>query len=259
MEKIKCAIVDDEQHAIDSLQRVLTMYCPQAVVTAVYSNPERFLEDRSRQEEIDLLFLDIEMVPYSGFRLLQQLHAAWEGLPFDVIFQTAFDQYALKAIQNNALDYLLKPVMPEEVMQAMQRWEKKNYRSFHPLQWSQLHENLKAEEELPDRIALPNLEGYFVVKIADILRCEADRNYTRLMDRQGQVHLVCRSLKEFEGILSPYGFLRVHHSHLIHPEAVVKILREGGGTLVLSDQARIVITKNKEAVMEKLFAGIRKV
>lgn len=259
MEKIRCVIVDDEQHAIDSLQRILSTYCPQVQVKAVYTNPERFLADKEVQKELDVLFLDIEMVPFSGFRLLQHLHSAWESLPFDVIFQTAFDQYALKAIQHNALDYLLKPLMAEEVMNSLQRWEEKRYRHFHPLQWAQLEENLQSEKELPERIALPNQEGYFVVRIGDILRCEADRNYTRLMDRQGQVHLVCRSLKEFEGILEPYGFLRVHHSHLIHPEAVVKILREGGGTLVLSDQARIVITRNKEAVMEKLFAGIRKV
>jgi two-component system LytT family response regulator len=259
MEKIKCAIVDDEDHATDTLQSLLQTYCPQVEIVGIYHKPGDFLNDREVQSRLNLLFLDIEMSPFSGFWLLQELHQSWRQLPFDVIFQTAYDQYALKAIQNNALDYLLKPIMPVELQKAVRKWEDKRVRHFHPLQWRQLEENLKEPQKLPEKIALPNQEGYFILEITNILRCEADRNYTHVKDRSGQTHLVCRSLKEFEQILEPYGFLRVHHSHVIHPDAVVKILREGGGTLVLTDQARVVITKNKEGVMEKLFERIKKV
>ncbi|HYG40644.1 MAG TPA: LytTR family DNA-binding domain-containing protein [Cytophagales bacterium] len=257
--EIKTIIVDDEQHALDSFVKIAEITCPEIKVVATFTKPDALLEHLVKEENPDLLFLDIEMTPYSGFRLVELLQEKNKSLPdFDIIFLTAYDQYAIKAFGYNALDYLLKPLIPEDLKKALEKWKQKKYKHFHPIQWEQLHYYMTNQGKVQDRIALPTLEGYEIIHCNDIIRCEADRNYSHIFTKNGASHIVCRSLKEVENILCNHSFLRIHHSHIINPAYVLKILKIDGGSVEMTDGTQVRITRNKEENMEKLFGGIRK-
>lgn len=257
--EIKTIVVDDEQHAIDSFVKIAEIICPELKVVAKFTRPDLFLEHLINEEHPDLLFLDIEMTPYSGFKLVELIQEKNKnGFDFDIIFLTAYDRYAIKAFSYNALDYLLKPLIPADLEKALEKWKQKKQKNFHPIQWKQLHYYLNNQGKAQDRIALPTLEGYEIIHCNDIIRCEADRNYTHIFTKKGVSHIVCRSLKEVENILCNHSFLRIHHSHIINPAYVVKILKIDGGSIEMIDGTQVRITRNKEENMEKLFGGIRK-
>lgn len=256
---INIIIIDDEQHAIDAFTEVVSEYTDAISTLDTFSNPEHFLQNVHQYENLDILFLDIEMVPYSGFQLLNLLLEKYnKQLPFDVIFVTAYHQYAVQAFNYNALDYLLKPLMKDDFERVIQKWQEKENKFLHKDQWEQLKYLLNNNESVPDRIAIPNIEGYTLLPFDHIVRCEADRNYTHIIDKELKKHTVCRTLKEVEHLLERQGFLRVHHSHIINPKYVQRVLKESGGTLEMTDDSRIIITKNKEQNMETLFRTIRK-
>ncbi|MBT1707389.1 LytTR family DNA-binding domain-containing protein [Fulvivirgaceae bacterium PWU5] len=256
---INAIIVDDEQHAIDSFIKIAGMAHPDLQVIAAYTRPEAMLKHLHEGSLPDLLFLDVEMSPYSGFRLLEILQErSVTPLPFDVIFLTAYDQYAIKAFRYNALDYLLKPLLEDELRNTVNRWMQKKHKQLHPVQWGQLSHYLNRAETVPDRMAIPTLEGYEIVLFEEIVRCAADRNYTHIVMQNRQSHTVCRTLKEVESVLIDHDFLRVHHSHVIHPRFVTKILKADGGTVEMTDGTQIRITRNKEEYLEKIFFSIKK-
>ncbi len=259
MEKIKAIIIDDEQHAIDTFKMIAAAACPILDVKGAYTNPVWFLNQAADDGDIDILFLDVEMVPYSGFKLLENLQQKYQGqLPFDVIFLTAYDQYAIQAFGYNALDYLLKPLMAPELQTAIQRWQNKNFKQLHAAQLKQLKLFLSMPDVKPDRMALPTLDGYEIIHFKDVIRCEADRNYTHIIDNAFNPHVACRTLKEVEALLGAHGFLRVHRSHIINPNFVIRILKEAGGTLEMIDKTKITITQNREEVLHQLFNQIKK-
>ncbi|WP_257669875.1 LytR/AlgR family response regulator transcription factor [Parapedobacter tibetensis] len=259
MDTIKAIIVDDEHHAIDSFRAIAMEACPNVDIINAYENPERFINCMDEDGNFDILFLDVEMVPYSGFKLLENLRIKYaDELPFDVIFLTAYDQYAVQAFGYNALDYLLKPLMPQDLQKSICKWETKGHKRLHAAQLEQLTAFLSTPTVKPDRMAIPTLDGYEVIHFRDIIRCEADRNYTHIIDRDFKHHVACRTLKEVEHLLSNHGFIRVHHSHMINPNFVIKILKESGGTLEMIDHTKIAITKNREDTLRQLFYQIKK-
>lgn len=256
---IKIVIIDDEQHAIDAFREVILEYGSDIEIIKTFNNPETFLEQSEQYEDIDILFLDIEMVPYSGFNLLNLLIEKYnKSLPNDVIFATAYDQYAIQAFNYNALDYLLKPLMVSDFERVIIKWQEKENKYLHKDQWEQLKYLISRRDAEPDRIAIPNIEGYTLLPFEEIIRCEADRNYTHIYDKSYKKHIVCRTLKDVEKLLEDHGFLRVHHSHIINPKCVVRVLKESGGTLEMSDGTRIIITKNKDLNIQSLFSTIKK-
>ncbi len=129
---------------------------------------------------------------------------------------------------------------------------------MHKDNWEQLKYLISNKDKVPERIAIPNIEGYTLLPFNQIIRCEADRNYTHIYDNELKKHTVCRTLKDVECLLEEQGFLRVHHSHIINPKFVIRVLKEGGGTLEMADGSKIVITKNKEINIETLFNNIKK-
>ena len=256
---IHTIIIDDEQHAIDAFLDVASRSEAPIKVVASFSNPEDFISKVDEFQTIDILFLDIEMVPYSGFKLLSLLMDKYgKQLPFDVIFITAFDQYAIKAFSYNAQDYLLKPLMDADFEKTIDKWLQKESRFLHKDSWEQLLHIISNRQEKPDRIAIPHAGGYTLLPVEDIVRCEADRNYTHIIDKNHHTHTVCRTLKNVEVLLSEHGFLRVHHSHIINPHYVTQLLREAGGILEMADGAKVMITKDKETNMALLFNNISK-
>jgi two-component system, LytTR family, response regulator len=244
---IKAIIVDDEKHCRETLSILLERHCPEVKVLAECSSAELGLE-AIRKHRPDLVFLDVEMPQMNGFELLQQL----EDIPFKVIFATGYDEYAIKAIRFSALDYLLKPVDKEELKKAVA----KAGNHQEPKREAQLDILLQKLHPKPaglQKIALPTLEGFELVPLEAIIKCESDSNYTHVFLKAGKKLLVSRTLKEIEELLKDHPFLRVHHSHLINLNEIVQYVRGEGGYVVMSDGSSVNVSRSRKEALLKVF------
>jgi two-component system LytT family response regulator len=233
-------IIDDEMHCVNVLKNLITKVHPDYKITGTFSNSIKGLEYLQAHSP-DLLFLDIEMPNLNGFALLDKILP----IDFDIIFTTAYDQYAIRAFQYSAINYLLKPITEKSIVQALSNWEKRRKKT-NPEQWDLLRHNLKGTVKDLSKIALPTGDGYRIVEIKDIVRCESDNNYTNFFFYDGNKLLICRTLKEIEEMLQDYGFLRMHQSHLINPQFVKGILKRDGGTVIMKDDKEIPVSRQKK-------------
>ncbi|MEZ0607231.1 LytR/AlgR family response regulator transcription factor [Fibrella sp. WM1] len=246
-------LIDDEKHATELLAMKLRKLNMDVQVLATFNQPEAAVEF-IRYTPFDLLFLDIEMPRMNGFELLEQVASSFH---FDVIFTTAYDQYAIRAFQYSALHYLLKPVQEDELRAAIGLWQKRTLRQLQQAQFNLFRDQYALSvPERPSRIALPTHEGHEIVNVPDIIRCAADASYTHFFLKNGSSLLICRTLKEVEQVLEPNGFLRVHHSHLINPTYLHKIVRQEGGYLLMADGTQVPVTKQKRDFLLNQIAGI---
>ena len=249
---MKAILIDDEKHATEVLAMKLQKLRMGVDVIAQFNQPEAAL-DTLRQNQFDLLFLDIEMPRLNGFDLLERL----DSLPFDVVFTTAYDQYAIRAFRFSALSYLLKPVQEDELREVLMRWQQRTVRQVQQAQLSLLREHyMPTGSPTKSRIALPTHEGHEIIEIADIVRCMADASYTHFFLNSGRKLLICRTLKEVEQALEPSGFVRTHHSHLINSAYLTRIVRQEGGYLLMADGAQVPVTKLKRDFLLEQIGGI---
>ena len=239
--KLKAMLVDDEKHCIETLRYELQLHCPQVeIVDSASSGPEGIIKIKDHQP--DLLFLDIEMPGMSGFEMLRSLGE----VDFAVIFVTAYDQYALQAFRFAAADYLLKPVIGEQLVQAVSRVNTRNTTvSDSRLQLEALLYNLKEGMKSP-RIALPSGRGMDFVDAADIIYCKAESNYTHIILSNNRKYTIAKTLKDVELILESLNFFRVHQSYLINFGFMQRYLRDDGGYVVMSDGKHIPIAKRRK-------------
>lgn len=245
---IRTVIIDDEPHATKSLEILLSEDCPQVQVIASFNHPAEALVFL-RSNQIDLVFLDIDMPFMNGFELLNRL----APINFDIIFVTAYDQYAIKAFKFSAFDYLLKPVDEVELINSVRKLENKSKKSTQNSNFEHLLEVFKSGQTSVKRIALPTLEGFEFVEVEKIIRCESDSNYTKIFLQNLPMMLVSRTLKEIEEILSDLPFIRVHNSHIIAKNHVKKYVKADGGYILMIDNAEIPISRaRKEEVINEL-------
>jgi len=238
-------IIDDEMDARSVLKKYLADYCPRHDVVGEASGVEEAFR-LIREVQPDLLFLDIEMGDGTGFDLLDR----FPSLNFHVVFTTAFDDFALKAFKYSAVDYLLKPIAPEDFIQAIDRASQKQIQNLgHLMQMVQAPEPKKVFE----KIALPSQEGLTLMDLKDIVRLQSDGGYTTFWDNSGEQCLVSRTIGEYEELLPDGQFLRVHSSHLINLDCVKKFLREDGGFALMADGSKVpVARRRKEQFVELL-------
>ena len=248
MKTITAIIVDDEKDSRETLQNYLGKYCPQVNLLDECAN---IIEAKTSilKHDPDLVFLDIEMPRGNAFDLLEQ----WGEINFEIIFITAFSQYAVQAFNLSAAHYLLKPVDISELETAVANVElllsKKETLSRAKI----LMQNMTALESQNRKLVLPLMEGFDVVKMAEILYCEAEDNFTRFHFKDGSKTLICRSLKFYESALDPYGFCRVHRSHIVNLDCIKKYQKGKGGSLFLENGKEILVSKNKKSeLMSKL-------
>lgn len=245
---VKIMIVDDEEAAGNILRLLIQKHIPFQKEILCFHDPVQALQTLDTYRP-DLLMLDIEMPGMNGFDFLNR--ASSSG--FDVIFTTAYDKYAIKAIRFSALDYLLKPVDIEELQNAFQRHlAKKEIRS--PVQEKlvdNLISNLKQKDSSAFKLALSTMEGVFFFNPADIIRCEGENNYTSFYFPDRKPLLVSKTIREYEDILTDHGFLRVHKSHLVNKKYVTQASKEG--FIRMQDGSTITISRRKkEEVMREL-------
>lgn len=246
---MRAVLIDDEKNALDVLEMQLNHYCPSVVIVAKCAGGEEGVL-AIRQHRPELVFLDIEMPRVNGFDVLAQTNQ----IGYEVIFTTAYDQFALKAFKYAAVDYLLKPVDVEELQTAIQRVTSKKEQVGMGDKIKTLLEQFGAPQAtLPQRIALPIGDAMQLFAPDDIVRCESDSNYTYIFLAVGKKILLAKTLKEIEETLRGLSFFRVHQSHLVNINHVNKVVKGEGSYLTTSDGATIPISRNKkDAFLESL-------
>lgn len=246
MKTITAIIVDDEQDSRETLRNYLGKYCPNVKLLDESAN---IIEARAAilKHQPQLVFLDIEMPHGNAFDLLEQ----WGEINFEIIFITAFSQYAVQAFNLSAAHYLLKPVDIEELEKAVATVEsllsKKEKLSHAKI----LLENMAALHSQNRKLVLPLMEGFDVVKMSEILYCEAEDNFTRFYFKDGRKTLICRNLKFYETALNAFGFYRVHRSHIVNLDFVKRYNKGKGGSVVLDNGKEILVSNNKKAELIK--------
>jgi two-component system, LytTR family, response regulator len=246
---VKILLVDDERKATDSLRLMLERLVPgdQQIESC---NDARKAAARIHQFNPDLLFLDIRMPHFSGFEVLESVFQK----NFKVIFTTAYDEYAIRAIRFSAFDYLLKPIDAEELMQVWKRFEQGRLEPVSPAAlFTNITHNLNLQLHNQFRLALPFRDGVYFLYPHEIIRCEAMSAYTKFYTHNNRQLVSSRNLGEYEELLSAYQFIRTHKSHLVNKTFISYLDHEG--FVILKDGTKVEVSRRrKEEVMELLKA-----
>ncbi|HVZ98316.1 MAG TPA: LytTR family DNA-binding domain-containing protein [Chitinophagaceae bacterium] len=240
MEPLKAIVIDDELISLQNLKQKLAEFCPDIDVVATAQRPEEAIL-LIRQHNPDVIFLDIEMPRMSGFRMLDEL----SDLRFEIIFTTAYNHYAVDAIRVKAFDYLMKPVGIKELQNAVERLikhlaEKKGNRAEIPKVY---HPAYKNQEE---KISIPTNDGLEFIPVKTIVHIVSSSNYSKIFLNDGKSIFVTRLLGEFEDMLAPYNFFRVHNSHLINLSYIKKYIRGEGGQVIMQNGDVIDVSRRKK-------------
>lgn len=238
---IKAIIIDDEEKSRVTLHNLITMYCPTVEVIEKCDSVNAALIAIEKQMP-DLVFLDIEMPFHNGFTLLEKI----KNPSFAVIFTTAYNHYAIKAIKYSALDYLLKPIDSEELMAAVSRVgsNKIKNQTTEP-NYELLLANLKVKSTHA-KIAIPTFDGYQMINANDIVKCTAEDSYTHIVLTNNTKLMVSKLLKDYEDLLADFNFFRVHNSCLINLAHVVKYIKGDGGQVIMVDGSCVEVSRRKK-------------
>lgn len=254
---IKTIIIDDEPEAIESLKQDLQEYFPKEIQLAGESTSINAGAILFKEEKPDLIFLDIDLKVGTGFDFLEKI-AAYDHSEFEVVFTTAFNQFAIKAIKFSAFDYLLKPIDPDDLISTVERLKKNiaDKQGYAKSNIELLLENAKSIDSINRRIAIPSHEKIHYHYLDEIIRCESNHNYTRFFftDKSNNI-LVSKTIKEYEIQLDSYGFIRPHQRHLVNIKYVKSFLKHDGGSLELKDGTTIPVSRRKKDEILKRLQG----
>jgi two-component system, LytTR family, response regulator len=248
---IRYLVIDDEKNNIENLSFLLKENCPSLEMTGSAVSGEEGIQ-LIQTTQPDLVFLDIQMPGMTGFDMLQKL----TSINFEVIFVTAFDQYGIQAIKFSALDYLLKPLDVEELKKAVAKAMRKIEAKQQNNNINNLLKYLQTPKQESPRIALPTLQETHYIKLEEIVRCEASDNYTAFFLSSGDKIIVSRTLKEYADLLKTHFFIRTHQSHLVNTHFVKSLLKEDGGSLLLTDKTKIPISRQYLDAVKKALNNI---
>jgi len=235
---LRVVIVEDEIHSREALKSLLMEFCEGIEIAGMAADVETAVS-LIKQTTPDLLFLDVELQTGTGFDVLDQLHE----VNFEIVFTTAFEQYAVKAIKLSSLDYLLKPIDIEELQRAVEKASVKKDEVVQKQKLEALMSNLGSAGK--KKICLATSDGIEFINIQDIVYCEANGSYTNFHLTNGTTILVSKNLKEYETILSDQNFMRVHNSFLINLTEVKKFVKSEGGYILMKNNAQISISQKK--------------
>ncbi len=232
---IKTIIIDDEAGARQALKQLLAENCPEIELAGEAANVSQG-RDLITVVQPELVFLDVQMPDGTGFDLLRGM----EHIGFQVIFASAYDHFAITAFRFSALDYLLKPILPDDLMAAVGKIKQNGRQSADKIKTLlDNHGNLK-------KIALPSMEEVNFVNVDEIIRCESDNNYTRFFLTGHVQLLVSKTLKEYEDLLEPIGFFRTHKSSLINLRYIRKYIKGEGGTIIMEDGSAVELSRRRK-------------
>lgn len=247
---INAILIDDEQNNIDNLNILLQKYCPVIHVVGTATNVQQ-AKELIYTLHPDLIFLDIQMPVENGFDLLQSINE----ISFETIFATAFDQYGLHAIKFSALDYILKPINITDLINAVKKAEKRVAEKKQNKHIQNLLHFINQPQDIAEhKIALPDSKETKFVAVKTIVRCESNNSYTTFYTISKDKITVSKSIKEYEELLTPYGFIRTHQSHLINRSHIKTYVKDDGGFLVMTDNSEVPIARQKKALVKELLS-----
>jgi two-component system, LytTR family, response regulator len=242
---IKAVLIDDIEQARITFRKDLEEYAPDIEIIGEAGG---VVEGAKLLKNLqpDIVFLDIQMQDGSGFDLLDLL----PNIPFKIIFITASDAHAIKAFRYAAIDYLLKPVDPDELVAALAKYRKQ--KSDETEKYKLLNETLKNHHKPSERLALHSQDKIHIVNISDIIRCESSVNYTIFHFPNNKQMVVSKTLKEFEDLLTDLKFFRVHQSHLVNSRYIREFVKSEGGHLIMNDGSLVPVSTRKRADVIKM-------
>ncbi len=239
---MKTILVDDEPDGIRTLKKLLELHCPDVEIAATCSSVA-IAKQKLEEIQPELVFLDVRMPGKSGLDMLAEITVK----NFEVIFVTAHNEYMLQALQFSAVDYLMKPVDEDRLVAAVERVKKRLHQETNSGQTETLLHNInKAGSPLEMRLCLPTLKGFTIVKLEDIIYCEAQRSYTIFRLANNKSIMISKPLFDYDRLLADTIFLRIHKSFLINLLHVKEYVRGEGGTVVMSNAMEIEVSRRKK-------------
>lgn len=244
---LNALIVDDEVLGAKTLESLLKLHCPNVNITGLAHSVDE-AEKSISVNAPDVIFLDIEMPFANGFELLQR----FKNYPFEVIFTTAYNEYAVKAIKLNALDYLLKPIAPDELAAAVKKCEEK--RSGTSNGYKNLEKIISTLSQKIHKVPVPSPDGIVYLDTDNIVYLQGDINYTHIHLIQGNKITSSKTLKDFEQLLPLKHFFRIHKAYIINLSYVSKYLKGDGGEVIMSEGSSLEVSRNKKAELLALLS-----
>lgn len=238
---LRAVIVEDEKHSRETLKNLLEEFCVDISIEGMAESVNEAVSVISSVQP-DVVFLDIELQSGTGFDVLSQL----KSINFEVIFTTAFEQYAIKAVKFSSLDYLLKPIDLEELQSAVEKARQSKNQVVYKKQLETLMLNLKQQKPKLNKICLATSDGFEFIEVNDILYCKAEGSYTAFILKNSEKLLVSKHLKEYENLLLEQDFMRVHNSFLINLKEVKKYVKSDGGYIVMNNNDTVSISRSKK-------------
>lgn len=251
---IRAVIIDDEKNNIDNIVRLLSQHGLPVNVVGTATNAVDGVNIIAATSP-DLLFLDIQMPEGDGFEVLKAL----PHHQFEVVFVTAFDQYGIQAVKFSAIDYLLKPIDPEELKASVSKVAAKLNKKKENLQLENLMDFIRDKDAKKEhKLALASTKEIRFVHTGDIIRCESSNAYTQFFLSDGKNITVSKPIFEYEELLINYDFIRCHQSHLVNKKFIKSLLKEDSGYLLMDDNTRIPVSRNKKENVIKALHTIKK-
>lgn len=252
---IRCVIVDDESKAREILFDMLKLYCTNVEVIGQAHNVSSAYEI-IKSTKPDLVLLDIKMPDGSGFDLLNKFN----NIDFKVVFITAHEEYAIKAFRFSAIDYILKPVDPSDLISAVEKTTSANGLNGMNEQFQTFKDNYYNGESSQDkRIVLKTTENIYIIYLKDVIRCQSEKNYTYFYFTNRERIIVSKTLKDFEEILGDFGFMRIHRSHLINLKFIDRYEKSEGGFLIMNDGSKVEVSHRKKEALLNYIYGLNNV
>jgi two-component system LytT family response regulator len=238
---MRAIIVDDEQDSRNILSNYLKKYCPNVEIMGTADSVATGVK-AIEEYNPDIVFLDIEMPYGNGFDLLSQVNE----ITFETVFVTAYDNYAVQALNQSAAYYLLKPIDIDDLIHAVEKIEKEKKEQDYTEHSKILLENLKGQKNQKKKIMLPTLEGFELITIEDIIYCKAEDNFTEFHLTNDSKLLICKTLKYFDDMLKDFRFCRIHRSHLINLEYVRRYTKGKGGFVTMKSNIQLEVASSKK-------------
>ena len=248
-------LVDDDKNLREGMKALLNRYAPDFQIIGEAEGVSDAISEISLKKP-QVVFLDIQLNNGTGFDILEKL-AEFEGeISFQVVFITAHEQYAIKAFRFSALDFLLKPVDPEDLQKVIEKIRKTVQKKDTFSHIDLLLENIRKKVDNFKRIALSTTEGIHLFDVSDIIRCESTDNYTTFHIKNSKPILISKTLKEYEELLAEQGFERIHQSHLINLAYLKSYIKKDGGYVVMSDNSNLPVSQRKKDRLQELIKNL---
>lgn len=252
---IKAVLIDDDGNLREGMKMMINLYAPEIQIVGEADSVKTGTELMERVKP-DIAFLDILMNDGTGFDILEKLNEKFGNVTSHIIFITAHEEFAIKAFRFSALDFLLKPVNPDELQSVLKKIKNVIHQNTDNKNIGLLLENIQKKSEGFKKIALSTSDGIHLFEIKDIIRCESEDNYTKFFIKNHKPVMISKTLKEYEELLKDQGFERIHQSHLINLNELKSYIRKEGGFVIMSDDSQLPVSQRKKERLQELISKL---